>query len=262
MPSDNQRSGSRALKIVAIVIAVIVILAVIAEIGLRIYVANEVRTGFEEENPGVNAQEEVDVSYGATPLLFAAVSGKVDEFSLRTPSTLEINGDDVTGAPAADVTLDGVALNDSLTADHATITADIPDDLMLAAVRQQIAENVPPEFSGLAGQLTVTDLTTDPARGVIAVDFAGGAATLDLTPQQQTGRLNFSASGGQILGFSLPTEVTDQITTALQDAIAGQSSGQGLHIDNLELIDGGIKATLSAANIPLRELSQATQPAE
>lgn len=258
---SSTRSGGKAIKIVAIVLVVLLILAVVAEIVLRMVVAGQVRDGYQEENPQVNAKEDVDVSFGAVPLLFGIAGGKINEFSLRTPSTLQIEGDNVSGVPAADVDLDGVTLDDSMTADSMVVTSEIPEDYLLATIRRQIAENIPADAGPLAQYLTVTDLTANPTAGAIDVEFVNGAAVLTLTPVQKDGQLTFTASGGEILGFDLPASVTDQITQTLQDGIAGQMETSGMHIDNVEVIDGGVRTTLTGENIPLRELNEATQPA-
>lgn len=260
--AQRSSTGSTVVKVVAIVLIALIALAVVAEILLRMFIAGEVRSGFQEENPEVNAQEEVDVSFGAMPLLLGIAGGKINEFSLRTPSTLQIDGDNVSGAPAADVTLNGVQLGDAMTADTLTVVSEIPDDFLLATIRNEIAQNMPEEVGGLADHLTVTDLTSNPSTNGIDVEFIHGAAVLTLTPVQQDGELNFTASGGQLLGFELPAAVTDQITQALQDGVSGQMESNGMQIENFEIIDQGIRATMTGENVPLRELSQATQPVE
>lgn len=258
---SSTRSGGTVLKVVLIVLAVLLVLAVAAEVVLRMFVAGQIRSGYQEENPEVNAQEDVDISFGAVPLLFGIASGKINEFSLRTPSTLQIDGDNVSGAPAADVNLDGVTLDDSMTADSMVVTSEIPQDYLLATIRKQIAENVPADAGPLAEHLTVTNLTANPEAGALDVEFVHGAAVLTLTPIQQDGQLTFAASGGEILGFALPASVTEQITQTLQDGVAGELDTNGMRIENLEVIDGGVRTTLTGQNIPLRQLNEATQPA-
>lgn len=258
---SSTRSGGTVLKVVAIVLVVLLVLVVVAEILFRMFVAGEVRSGYQEEHPQVNAKEDVDVSFGAVPLLFGVVGGKINEFSLRTPSTLQIDGDNVSGEPAADITLDGVVLNNDMTADNMAVTSEIPEDYLLATIRNQIAENIPADAGPLAQYLTVTDLTSNPDAGAIDVEFVHGAAVLTLTPVQQDGQLTFTASGGEILGFDLPASVTDQITQTLQDGVSGQLDTNGMRIENFEVIDGGVRTTLTGQNIPLRQLNEATQPA-
>lgn len=252
---------SSPLKIAATVVAVLVVVLIVAEIVLRMFVAGQVRAGFQEENPQVEAKKEVDISFGAVPLLAGLAAGKINQFSLTTPSTLRIDGDNVSGAPAADVTLHGVGLDDSMTADTVHVISEVPDDFLLATVRNQIAENMPAEAGALAGHLNVTDLTSSAEAGVIDVEFVHGAAVLTLTPVQQNGQLSFSATGGTILGFDLPTSVTEQITRSLQEGLSGRAETGGMQIEELEVIDGGIRTTLIGHQIPLKELSQATRPA-
>lgn len=260
--SSTTSTTSTVAKVLAIILVVLLVLIVVAEILLRVFLANQVRDGFAQQaqEEGVSVEEEVAVSFGPVPVLFGLASGAISEVSIATPSTLQVEGDAVSGQPATDVTLNGLHLDEAMTTDQFTATTELPEDYLLAVIRGQIAENYPEGAGMLADFLTVTDLTANGDTSTLDVEFVQGAAVLSLTPVQQNGQLTFEAANTQLFGFDLPAEVTEQISRALSEELTNQATARGMGISQFEVLDGAVRATVTGENVPLRGVASTATP--
>lgn len=255
---------STVVKVLAIVLLVLAVIIVVAEIALRMFISSQVRSGFEQQaqEEGVAAEEgaEAEISFGAVPLLFGLASGSINQVTIDTPSTLQIDGDDISGQPSSTVTLNGLGLDEAMTTDQVTATSEVPEDFLLATMRQQIAENYPEGAGPLAEHLTITDLTANGQDNTLDAEFVHGAAVLTLTPVEREGQLAFEASNTQLFGFDLPEEVTAQISDALSQGLTEQATSGGMEIQGFEVLDGAVRLTITGENVPLREVSESTTP--
>lgn len=261
MPKRSSTTSTVA-KVLAIVLVVLLILIVVAEIALRVFMASQIRSGFEQqaEEDGVAVEEEADVSFGATPLLFGIASGSISQVAIGSPSTLQIEGDSIAGQPATEITLNGLQLDEAMTTDQLTATTEVPEDFLLATIRTQIAENYPSEAGALAEHLTVTDLNANAEANALDVEFVHGAAVLSLSPVESDGELAFEASNTQLFGFDLPPEITSQISDALSQGLVDQATTDGMEIQGFVILDGAVRITITGQDVPLRDISQTTTP--
>lgn len=255
--------------IVGFLVAVLVLL-LLAEFGLRWFIGNELRSGFREnaEQSGVVLEEDPTIGFGATPLVFAAVSGNIPEVEMTTPSTLVVNRQgeipEISGAPAANITLSDLNISDPQNpiAENMVTTTEASEDFLLATVQRSMAEQ---SGEGMGGQLVqeliqITDIRSNIADGTLDVEFTNGAAHLNLRPVPTDGQLSFEATGASLFGFTMPEEVTRVITNSLQQGLAEESAD--LSIDAFEIIDGGVRIQVSGTNVNLSDVADSASAIE
>ncbi|WJY62408.1 hypothetical protein CATRI_01475 [Corynebacterium atrinae] len=261
-------SGSSLVwKILLGVLVAIMVVLLVAEFGLRWFIGNQLREGFREDAQanGVEVTEEPTISFGATPLVFTALSGNVKSVEIDTPSTVEITnqGDlpEIKGQPAAQLFLTDLDISDpnNPIAGSLRTTSEVSDDYLLATVQISMAEQMASSDSNVGTQLMqqlikVTDITSNPSDNTIDVEFTDGAAQLSLRPIPQDGALSFEAIGATLFGFELPAQVTTMITDALKQALS-DSTVEGMQIENIEVLDGSVRLTLTGQNVKLSEIS-------
>lgn len=257
--SSRSSAGSIIAKVLAIVVVIVLVLVILAEIGLRMFIAQQMRAGFEEQAraDGIESPAEPEVSFGTSPLVFGLLSGQLNEVNMSTPSTLTIDGDTVTGQPAADVRMEGMQLTGDMLSDTVTTTTELPDDYLLATIRAQISETQPDNNNPLAEHLTVTDITSQADAGTVDVEFVHGVATLTLTPEARDGQLYFTAAKAALFGFDLPPEATDEISRALQQGMSESAyMGEGMRVEEADVIEGGLKITVVGKDVSLKQMSE------
>lgn len=260
--SQRSSAASTVFRVLAIIALVLLVLIIVAEIGLRMFIASQVRAGFQEQ-ASTEVTEEPEVSFGTSPLVFGLLGGQLNEISVNTPSTLVIDGDNVEGQPAADIQLEGMELTGDMVSDQVTTTTELPDDFLLATMRTQIAENRPADAGPFAEYLTVTDITSNAAASTVDVEFVEGLAALTLTPEERDGELVFTASNARVIGIDLPEQATNEITRALQAGMAeGSLAGEDMRFENVEVLDGALRMTLVGENVSLKEMANESQPAQ
>ena len=254
----SARSASSAIwKFLVGLLVALLILLLVAEFGLRWFIGNELRTSFEEQaaQDGVTLEEKPSISFGATPLVLSAVRGTVPEVELTSPSTLQIRGQEVLGQPGAHITLNDLDISDTNNpvASHMTAVTEVPEEFLLTTIQRTMVEE------GVdSGFIQISGLTADPAAGSLALEFNGGAAVLDLIPRPVDGTLSFEAAKASLFGFELPSQITGLITTGLQQGVQEQA-GQ-LRIDAFDVVDGGVRLTLSGDNVALSEVADTQLP--
>ncbi|GAB3944622.1 LmeA family phospholipid-binding protein [Corynebacterium tapiri] len=249
--------GSVLAKIVAITLLILLILIVVGEILARMFVADQIREGFVEQAKaeGATSVEEPHVSFGTVPLLTSLITGKVHHLDLGVPSTLNLDGANITGVPASDVSLEGMELRGDNVADNVHVSTQLPTDMLLRIVQDQIAQNPPADLGPLTKYLTVTDMTTLPEQDAIGVELVNGAATLTVQPEARDGQLAFTVIDSQVLGISLPDSVSQALTAGMQSAVEDSTAQQeGLRIDAVDVQAPGVHLDLSGSQIPLKQL--------
>lgn len=248
----SARSASSAIwKFIVGLLVALLILLLVAEFGLRWFIGNELRASFEAQaaQDGVTLAKDPTISFGASPLVLSAARGTIPEVEVTTPSTLQITGQEILGQPGAHVVLNDLRISDreNPVAGYMVTTTEVPDDYLRAVVQQSM------ESENGGGLISITDVTSNPSGGTLDVEFNGGAAVLNLTPQPVDGQLTFEAAGGSFLGFNLPTQVTDLITASMRDGVTDQAAG--FTIEEFEVIEGGARLRLSGENVPLSEVA-------
>lgn len=259
----KKSSGLGALLGALVVIALII---VAGEIGARMYVGNEIAKGFREseEAHGAVVEEDPQVSFGASPVLLAALTKNLGSMDMKIPSTLAIqdprgeNGrPTVAGTPRSDVTLTNVDITDQRdpVAGHVEVHTDIPVDLMLAHANIQAADATSGGgfFGDLAQQaLRLTKLTPHPDRGVLTAEFSGGLVTADIRPVVRDGGITAEVEGGSVLG--LPTDLVRLLGEAAVNGPARQI-GAGITVQSVEVTDQGTRAHLTGDDIRLSTIA-------
>lgn len=228
-------------KVIAGVVAVVVVLAIVAEIGLRWFIGNQVQSEYGED---------AAVSFGPTPVIAAVVTGKVGHMDLTIPETAE--------EPGARVVAQGLDVRDrtALRADDMEVTTDLSDDLLLSILQRGLAEQTGDGL--LADLIQITDVTSNPAQGTLDIEFTSGAAELSLIPTTEGDQAVFNVAETRLFGFELPTEVSDAIAQALHDGLHGQLDGAGgLALTGLEVTDKGLRLHLTGSNVVLQQAADA-----
>ncbi|NLA57022.1 MAG: DUF2993 domain-containing protein [Corynebacterium humireducens] len=253
----SARSASSAIWkfIVGILVAVLVILLV-AEFGLRWYIGNELRSGFQEQaaRDGVTLEEDPTIAFGANPLVLSVVRGTIPHVEISVPSTLQVTDQAVLGQPAAVATLTDLDISDpgNPVAAHLVTTAEVPDSYMLATIQHSMRDN------DADGFIQVTDLRSNPAEGTLDVTFNNGIAVLNLVPSPVDGALTFEAVGASLFGFNLPRQVSDVITQGLQQGVQEQAGD--FRIEDFEVVEGGANLTLTGTDVELSRVADTQLP--
>ncbi len=261
-------SGSTVWKVIVGILVAILLLVLVAEFGLRWFIGHQLRSSFNQqaEETGVVVEEDPSISFGATPLVLSILGGSINEVNVTTPSTLDITypgGDsslpEISGQPAADIDITDLDISDTdnPVAGRLVTTAEVPDEFLLATIQRQMAEQqgevTNPATSFMQELITITDITSNPAESTLDVEFTRGAAVLTLQPIAVDGQLTFEATNAALFGFSLPDQVADGITRALQDGVSEQVGQLG--VENFEVIDGGVRIRVAGENVNLSDLS-------
>ncbi|QGU06331.1 hypothetical protein COCCU_01860 [Corynebacterium occultum] len=264
-------TGTKIWQILVGILVLILILLVIAELGLRWFIGNQLRSTFEDQaqEQGITLEEKPSVSFGASPLVFSVLGGNIGEMDMTTPSTLQINYPDgptsipeVLGSPAATVNMVNLDISDpnNPVAGEMLTTTEIPDEMILAMIQRSTADaQGTSQDTGFGAAflqelIKVTGITSRPEGNVIDVEFTNGAAVLSLTPRVEAGELLFQATNASLFGFDLPAEVSEMITTALEQNM--QDATGDMEITEFGVIDGGIQLSIRGENLPLREIGE------
>lgn len=250
-----------AWKVIVGILAVLLVLLLVAEGGIRMFMANQITSeysaGAESASESGEAAEpaEPKVSFGPQPVIFGLASGKLPHIEIETPSTLVVNGDEIYGEPASHVLMDNMRYGSGdPIADSLRLDTELTNDLIRAILNQQLREQMG-EDSFLSGIITVSDVNTDPEAGTIHIAFSGGAASLDLKPITEDGQMRFEATGTKLFGFDLPDEVAGALSDAMQQGMEDQGAGQ-LRIEDFTVVPGGVRVTMAGENVNFNDLQQ------
>ena len=253
MARKSSSMASTAWKIIVGVLVALLIIVLAVEIGLRMYLSNQMVNQFKDQAKadGITVEQEPEVSYGKTPLVFGLVQGKLNEMNMKTPSTLQISGEEIKGQPAADIHMEGMTLSENPVAERLEATTDIPDEFMLATIQQGIAQE-----SGMdaLGNTVITDINAVASTQTLDVTFAGSLAELSLLPSKVDGGLKFDAAKAEIFGFELPESATSAITESLTQGM-NQQVGGGMDIQELTILDGAMRITIVGNDVALSEVT-------
>lgn len=246
------RSGT-AWKIVVAVLALLLTLFLVAEVGLRTFISNQVTSE--------TAAEGTEVFFGSSPLTLGLLGGKLPHMTLDQPSTLVVNGNEILGQPATRVEMNDVRFNGGEpVADDLNVVTELPNEAIRAMLNQQLEQQIGDSF--LANLITVSDVTTDEAAGTFSIFFTGGAAGIELRPVVNGDQLVFEAANTELFGFDLPEDVSSSITNAMADGMTQEVTG-GLKVTDFDVAQGGIRVSMAGENVnfnELAELSPAYQP--
>lgn len=265
--------GSQLWKILVGILVALLILAIVAELGLRWFIGQQLRGSFEQQaqEQGIALEEDPEISFGASPLLFGLAGGNISQVDVTTPSTLEINYPDgassvpeIDGNPAATVNLEGLDISDpnSPVAQTMVTTTEIPEDMVLAMIQRETAgamgDSQDTDFGTAILQqfIRVTDVTAVPENNSLDVEFTDGAAVLSLEPVLTDTGLSFQVRGTELFGIELPEQVSEMITSALERGV--QDAAGDMEITEFSVIDSGIQVSIRGQNVPLGDIASQT----
>ncbi|EEI16190.1 LmeA family phospholipid-binding protein [Corynebacterium lipophiloflavum] len=256
----TRTKGSLAWKIFVGVLAVILILILVAEFGLRAYVSNRIESEFAAAAP-VPTTADPQVAFGSQPLTLGLLAGTVPHMALSVPSTLVLDGDSFTGQPAATINVDKVRRSDGgFVADTLDVTTELPDAFIQAILQQQVSTALS-QVDGLPAAIVedvvnISGVTSNPETGTVTIQFNNGLAGIDLRPQRDGDSLTFTADSTSLFGIDLPGGVAQRLSEALrvgmQDAVFGP-----MRVRDVTVIDGGLLVSLNGHDVNLNQISEA-----
>lgn len=261
---------SRLSKTLLTILAILVALCLVAEVGARWYAGKEVADDFQAQAAadGVPTDAKPSVSFGLNPVILAAVTNNIGHVDLDVPSTLKIDGDSVAGQPAAHIVIDDldVSNRDQPIAGKLTASSTLSNEFLLATLRQATApEAAAQSGAGIGTQILrslvqVTGLSSNGADGTMNIEIGGGAASATVAPAPSGDVVTFAVTDTKVLGMDLPPEFTRQITQALQEAISQQLARfGGLSITEAKVTDDGLEATVRGSNVDISKLDVGAQ---
>lgn len=241
-------------KVVVGVLAAILVLLLLAEAGLRMYLANQITEGFAQD-AGAEAAAEPDVSFGSQPVTLGLLNGRLPHVTVNAPSTLLINGDQISGNPAATVEMDNLKVTGGeAIAETFTMTTELPNDFLRAMINQEIQGQIG-DNRWLNNVITVSEVSTNPDAGTFTIEFTSGAAGIELRPVNENGQLAFEAASTQLFGFTLPDEVASALSEAMADGMRHEVTGT-LQVRDMTVVPGGLRVAMTGNNVNFEELQQ------
>lgn len=247
----KKSAGSTAWKIIVGILVALLVIVLIAEFAVRWFVSSQINDDFHEtaQAEGVQVNEDPEVSFGGTPLLWGMLSGTISQMNMKTPSTLEVNGTEIKGQPAADVEVSDLHVQDQV-AGQMRATTTVPDEFLLATFQKNIADQ---SGSENLGNMVVTDIRAVGETNVLKIEFAGGIARLSLKPEAVDGQLRLTAENTALFGFNLPDQASDAVSNALQNGMEEQVVGD-MRVEDVFVDSGQLRLTVAGENIPLQDV--------
>lgn len=248
-----------AWKVTVSVLAALLVLLLVAEFGLRAFMAGQIRSDMAAQNPETISAEQADeakVSFGPSPLTLGLLRGVVPHVAMTTPSTLVAQGETYTGQPGADISVDNLSVADGRqVAGRLRMTTDLPDDYVRAILQEQLSSSIQGGgASFLDGLLTVSGVASHPETGTFTVEVSDGAAAIDLRPAMVNDSLTFEAASTELFGFQLPDTVTRGITSALQQGVEDAVNSE-MRVTEFTVVDGALRVTVEGENVDMEKLS-------
>lgn len=239
---------NKAWKIALSIVAAVLLLFAIAEVGIRAFVAHEVTS---------QAPEGTSVSFGPSPVTIGLLGGKFPHMKVDQQSSLVVNGDDVQGTPASVVEMDNIRIADGdPVADSLHLTTELPNDFVRAMLNNQLKQQLGDNF--LANLITVSDVTSNPDAETFTITFTAGAAGIELHPEMRDGHLAFDARSTELFGFDLPDEVAQAISDAMSQGVEDEAT-EGMRVEDFTVVPGGLKVQVAGENVNFRELQDQQQ---
>lgn len=249
---------SSALSIVLRVFLILLVLFAVLEAGTRWYIGNQVQSSFAA------AEEKPEVSFGWQSTVLGLLQRKIPHIEIDTPSTVMIDGQSVSGNPAAVLSMQDVHLSkDKPIAESMELATTLDNNFILATLQQEMQRNSKDlsNAQGLEAFLgnlfqdltTVSSVSTDAAAGQLVIGFSNDNAQLRLKPQAVNGSLQLTAEEASLFGRALPQGVSDFISNQLKTRT--QQSQLGL--DSVTVTDNGLDLELSGSNVDLNQLQYA-----
>jgi hypothetical protein len=242
-PGTPQKDGSALGKIknlfrdpLSIVLVVVIVVALIAAalIGAELYARSRADDVVAAATECV-VQDDVTVSFGASPFLIQHMTGHYGNISIETA------GNQIREAKGmkATVNIDDVRLQTNGDSKGTIGALDATIAWTSTGIKQTIQNAIP-----FLGSL-VTDVKTNPSDGTIELEAALGSITTK--PTVQDGGIALQMVNLSGLGFTLPREM---VQPALDTFSASLTKGYplGIKADSVKVSDTGVSAHFSTRN--------------
>lgn len=255
----TRSSSSRGWKIVLGLIATVLVLFFVAELGLRFFISQQIKSAFRDSAPETAVvKEDAQVHFGASPVVFGLARGKLQHVNLAFPSTLTPDRTTIEGTPAATLDATGFVLDrDDPSADKVVVRTELPKALVRDMLQRELSRSLEEanngRFADYTEIITVSDVATDPSAGTFQITFSNGAFGVELRPELNGGHLSFSAASTSVLGQKLPDVFSEAVSVALERSLNDQLAGP-LRIERFTVVDNGFDVMVSGENVHLNDL--------
>lgn len=255
----TRTKSRRGLKILLGILAALVALFFLAEISLRVFIAQQIKTSFLDSAPeSVTVEREPKVYFGAQPVLFGLATGKIHHINLDLPSTLTPDSTYIAGTPSAKINATGFILDpDDPRADRVEVHTILPQavvrDMLQRELGASLEESGDDSFPGYTQILSVTNVQANPDNSTFTITFSNGAFAVELRPNIQNGQPVFEAVSTELLGRTLPDFFSDAVSVALKRGLNDQIVGT-MKIERFDVVDGGFAVTIIGENVHFNEL--------
>ncbi len=180
-------------------------------------------------------QDDVTVSFGASPFLLQHMTGHYGNISIETAGN-QIR--DAKGMKAT-VNIDDVRLQDNGNSKGTIGALDATITWSADGIKQTVQNAIP-----LLGRL-VTDVKTKPSDGTIELEAALGSITTK--PTVQDGGIALQMVNFSGLGFTLPREMVQPALDTFSAQLT-RNYPLGIHADDVKVSDNGVTARFSTRN--------------
>jgi DUF2993 family protein len=239
-PQSDRSAGARIKNLfrdpLSIVLVVVIVVALIAAalIGAELYARSRADDVVAAATECV-VQDDVTVSFGASPFLIQHMTGHYGNISIETAGN-QIR--DAKGMKAT-INIDDVRLQSNGNSKGTIGALDATISWTSAGIKQTVQNAIP-----ILGSL-VTDVKTNPSDGTIELEAALGSITTK--PTVQDGGIALQMVNLSGLGFTLPREM---VQPALDTFSATLTKGYplGVKADDVKVSDTGVSAHFSTRN--------------
>ena len=239
-PQSDRSAGGRIKNLVrdplSIVLVVVIVVALIAAalIGAELYARSRADDVVAAATECV-VQDDVTVSFGASPFLIQHMTGHYSNISIETAGN-QIR--DAKGMKAT-INIDDVRLQSNGNSKGTIGALDATIAWTADGIKQTVQNAIP-----ILGSL-VTDVKTNPSDGTIELEAALGSITTK--PTVQNGGIALQMVNLSGLGFTLPREM---VQPALDTFSATLTKGYplGVKADDVKVSDTGVSAHFSTRN--------------
>ncbi|WP_051406987.1 DUF2993 domain-containing protein [Nocardia sp. CNY236] len=228
--STNALSASRITRrTLLIALSVVVVLLATVLIGGELYarhaVASCISTQFEKE-----MGSEVDVSFGAKPMLVTWMDGKL--------SSVRVDADDANFGRAVGMSVHAVLHDVDVADQNGGVIGSSSADVTWSN------EGIQQTLGGM-----VSRVSSSPSSGVLTLTVLGGFGQLELKPQIQDGTVQMETTSAQLFGIGIPSDLVQSILDTFTEKL--QSYPLGLAATHVEVTDSGIAVELAGGRTQL-----------
>ena len=259
----SKSTASTVWKVILAILVGILVLVLVVEIGLRWFISHQMRSQFAEATPDtVAVEEEPSVSFGAYPLVASLVAGAIPSMEVTTPSTLQLDSEPITGAPAAHIAIEDLSMSNDPVAESLLVTTELPDDYVEEILRRELNKALESGEAGsemtgfLTDLISISEVTANPNDNTFDIVFTEGIVSLELRPVMVNEQLTFEAASVSLFSFDLPPQVTEFVTRLLAEGFQ-QEVTTALTIQEFTVIPDGFRITATGQNVNLNELANA-----